>query len=80
MLNLIKEVVICYAVYDTNDQIDFTSSSCLQKISILEILVNRWIPKENRDTLNQKIPVPDSSGHAVTSMEGFFESFDHLDD
>ena len=77
-----KEVVLCYAIYDTNNEIDFLSPSCLQKISVLEILVNRWIPKENRDSMlqpTQNLPL-DASKHGASSIQGYFESFDHLDD
>ena len=75
----IKEVVLCYVIYDTtDDDLDFSKPTCLQKMSILEILVNRWIPKENRD---DKIPEATCfKTNAASTIQGYFESFDDLDD
>lgn len=43
-----KDLILCYAVYDSTD-FCVDSVQSLSKISILETLINRWVPEENRD-------------------------------
>lgn len=42
-------------IYDSENPINLESPSCLSELSILELLVNRWVPKENRDSDKNKI-------------------------
>ena len=51
--------MICYVVYDTNEiSLNLETPLCLKYFSILEILINRWTPNENRD---EKINNPSTS-------------------
>ena len=80
--SILKEVVLCYVVYDTtNREIDLSTPSCLKQMSILDILVNRWIPKENRDSnIDDQSKVNKAGEVATSSLQSYFESFNDLDD
>lgn len=52
-----KDLIVCHAVYDSTD-ICIDSVKCLAKISILETLVNRWVPEENRDINTDQLSRP----------------------
>ena len=42
-----KEVIICYVMYENNNdnnQIDLKNVECLKYFKILEVLINRWVP------------------------------------
>ena len=47
---IIKEVILCYVIYDKNISIDFTTPECLKQLSILEILLERWVPGNEKIT------------------------------
>jgi tRNA-splicing endonuclease subunit Sen2 len=79
-----KEVMLCYVIYDTtaSDEINFAKPSCLKQMRILDVLVNRWIPKENRDVTDEK---PSTTSNAnknsdASSISAYFKSFNDLDD
>jgi len=46
-----KEVMICYVVKseDMNSD-DLRSPNCLSKLSIMEVIVRRWVPNEKRES------------------------------
>lgn len=43
-----KDLLLCYAIYDSSE-FCIENVECLSKISIMEMLINRWVPEENRD-------------------------------
>ena len=80
--SILKEVVLCYVIYDTtNEKINLSTPSCLKQMSILDILVNRWIPKENRDSnIDDQSKLNKAGEMASSSLQNYFESFNDLDD
>jgi hypothetical protein len=42
-------------VYDSDEISDFNTPYCIRHFNVLDgILVNRWVPKENRDNKQQE--------------------------
>ena len=51
-----KEVMICYVIYDSQDELfNLNEPSCVGKFHVMESLIERWVPKENRDHLTESI-------------------------
>jgi hypothetical protein len=49
-----KEVMICYVIYDSQDEtFNLDQPTCVAKFYVMESLVERWVPKENRDHLSE---------------------------
>lgn len=48
----IKEVLFVYVIYDSSEDsnFDLKNPSCLRQMSVLEMLVNRWVPEMNNNT------------------------------
>ena len=41
---------MCYVERKSNENLDLTTPKCLRNMSVVEVLVNRWIPQQNRST------------------------------
>jgi hypothetical protein len=39
--------MICYVVFD-DDIVDLNTPNCIEKSGVCEIIVNRWVPEQNR--------------------------------
>lgn len=46
-----KELLCAFIVHPDEGSADLSSPSCLEKYSVEELLVDRWVPKEDRDAV-----------------------------
>jgi hypothetical protein len=69
-----KDVMICYVIYDSNDEgFNLNDPSCICKFQVMESLVERWVPKENRDHSSDSLSLNSSFSNTAKSCKNIHE-------
>lgn len=75
--------MICYAIYDddSDENLNFESPLCLRDINIMEVLVNRWVPSQQREAnVATNENVESTNKNRQKNLFELFQSFDDNDD